>query len=330
MVSRAVGHGTQLKVQRNYVTRATGKGVSMFLARESTLAEASSLKGKGKRNEDRTSIVYLTPTKSFYGVYDGHGGSLCSQFIAEDLPKHVEKLSQSNGTEGDILKDAYALADDTAAEHLREQARDNDDPSIEFQGTTACTAILNGPESFTVASIGDSRAILASKGIARVLTWDHEPDNEQERERIEACGGYVSGGNNGTTARLQGRLAMSRAFGDLHLRQYGLIATPDIHRHEIDPNNDQFLLLVSDGVCDVMSAQYIVDQISLKADDGIKTAVRQLTESAVVKNDYADDASAVLIKLPAWGKFRQEAESRMNHGHQAQADVFNLTPRHRR
>lgn len=42
-------------------------------------------------------------------------------------------------------------------------------------------------------------------------------------------------------------LAMSRAFGDFILKDFGVIAIPDIFYHPLT-SNDQFIVLASDGV----------------------------------------------------------------------------------
>lgn len=42
-------------------------------------------------------------------------------------------------------------------------------------------------------------------------------------------------------------LAMSRAFGDFMLKNYGIIAIPDVTYHRITPS-DEFLVLATDGV----------------------------------------------------------------------------------
>lgn len=42
-------------------------------------------------------------------------------------------------------------------------------------------------------------------------------------------------------------LAMSRAFGDFRLKDYGVIAVPEVSHHRIT-SKDRFLVLASDGV----------------------------------------------------------------------------------
>lgn len=40
-----------------------------------------------------------------------------------------------------------------------------------------------------VANAGDSRSVLCNNGNALELSFDHKPDNPQEKERIEYAGG---------------------------------------------------------------------------------------------------------------------------------------------
>lgn len=76
---------------------------------------------------------------------------------------------------------------------------------------------------------------------------------------------------------------MSRAFGDLELKEPGLvISTPEIGTHTLQAT-DQFAVLACDGVWDVMSDQEVVDACApLVATGALKAAA-----GAVVKEAYA-------------------------------------------
>jgi serine/threonine protein phosphatase PrpC len=67
-------------------------------------------------------------------------------------------------------------------------------------------------DKIIVANAGDSRAVLAklvnNELTAIDLSIDHKPDLDDERNRIEECGGYVD------MNRVNGVLALSRAIGD--------------------------------------------------------------------------------------------------------------------
>ncbi|RZB89818.1 putative protein phosphatase 2C 6 [Glycine soja] len=45
---------------------------------------------------------------------------------------------------------------------------------------------------------------------------------------------------------------MSRAFGDFCLKDFGVISAPDFSYHRLT-QRDQFVVLATDGVCDVLS-----------------------------------------------------------------------------
>ena len=78
--------------------------------------------------------------------------------------------------------------------------------------------------------------------------------NSGEAERIRGCKGRVLALKNEPHIQrvwlpnedLPG-LAMSRAFGDFLLKDYGIIAVPDVTSHPIT-SNDQFVVLATDGV----------------------------------------------------------------------------------
>uniref|UniRef100_M8BQS0 protein-serine/threonine phosphatase n=1 Tax=Aegilops tauschii TaxID=37682 RepID=M8BQS0_AEGTA len=91
-------------------------------------------------------------------------------------------------------------------------------------GSTALAAVLVGDQIY-VANVGDSRAIALKGGKAIPLSDDHKPNLKDERTRIENAGGGVS--YDGFTWRVDGILAMSRAFGNRSLKNY-VIAEPDI------------------------------------------------------------------------------------------------------
>ena len=58
------------------------------------------------------------------------------------------------------------------------------------------------------ANAGDSRTVMCEKGNAVDLSKDHKPELPEERSRIIKAGGEVVDG------RVNGMLALSRAFGD--------------------------------------------------------------------------------------------------------------------
>ncbi|CAL9181888.1 unnamed protein product [Musa hybrid cultivar] len=72
-------------------------------------------------------------------------------------------------------------------------------------------------------------------------------------QRIEDAGGFVMWAG---TWRVGGVLAVSRAFGDRHLKQF-VVADPEIHEEAVD-GSLEFLILASDGLWDVVTNEEAV------------------------------------------------------------------------
>ncbi|XP_024368356.1 probable protein phosphatase 2C 33 isoform X3 [Physcomitrium patens] len=73
-------------------------------------------------------------------------------------------------------------------------------------------------------------------------------------------------------------LAMARAFGDFCLKDYGVIAVPEITYCQVT-DRDKFIILATDGIWDVLSNEEAVQIIATAPTRA--TAARSLVESAV-------------------------------------------------
>merc|ERR1711924_466467 len=91
---------------------------------------------------------------------------------------------------------------------------------------------------------------------------DHKPDSPSEKARIVHAGGCVKRGLQ-DVPRLDGDLAMSRAFGDFRFKDDGsrplesqrLCPKPEII--EIDALEGDIIVLASDGVFDVLRSSKV-------------------------------------------------------------------------
>jgi serine/threonine protein phosphatase PrpC len=93
-------------------------------------------------------------------------------------------------------------------------------------------------------------------------------------------------------------LAMSRAFGDYCVKDYGVISAPEVTRRRITAR-DQFVILATDGVWDVLSNEEAVRVVAATPDR--EKAAKRLVECAVrawrrKRRDVAvDDCSAICL-----------------------------------
>ncbi|EFJ45112.1 hypothetical protein VOLCADRAFT_94614 [Volvox carteri f. nagariensis] len=135
----------------------------------------------------------------------------------------------------------HVAADDTRQEAVRHE---ESSPAATDDSSTDVAGGEGGKSGGSVAGTGSAakerrvdRATGARKSgggggrqlVARVLTTSHDLRNVEEVRRVAAAGGRVDGPSRpGATPRLMGDLEVSRAFGDLQYRQYGLSTEPDI------------------------------------------------------------------------------------------------------
>ncbi|CAI0540809.1 unnamed protein product [Linum tenue] len=156
-------------------------------------------------------------------------------------------------------------------------------------GSTAVTLIKMG-EDLIIGNVGDSRAVLATRDEdnylhAVQLTVDLKPDLPREAARIHQCKGRVFAlQDEPEVARVwlpnndSPGLAMARAFGDFCLKDFGLISVPDLYYRRLT-SKDEFIILASDGVWDVLSNIEAVDIVA--SAPGRSTAARALIDCAV-------------------------------------------------
>lgn len=189
---------------------------------------------------------------SFFGVYDGHGGDKVAQFAGEHIHSIIAK--QETFKAGDYeqaLKDGFLATDRAILNDPRYEE--------EVSGCTACVGLIAGDKIF-VANAGDSRSVLGVKGRAKPLSFDHKPQNEGEKARITAAGGFVDFG------RVNGNLALSRAIGDFEFKKSADLAPeqqivtvyPDVVSHDLG-DDDEFLVIACDGIWDCQSSQAVVE-----------------------------------------------------------------------
>ena len=175
-------------------------------------------------------------------------------------------------------------------------------------GTACAVLILN--DTIYIANAGDSRCVLCTQnGTARALSRDHKAIEPTERKRIEDAGGKIRSG------RVMGVLGVARSFGDIEFKRTAdtkkmyweqdfksdlISAMPEIRKHKIDPR-DEFLIIASDGVWDVMKSNkwatnFIRRQLEKCPD--VDQAARNLVEFAERRSGKkCDNCTAVVIVL---------------------------------
>eukprot|EP00249_Psilotum_nudum_P019741 c27397_g1_i3 orf=617-2101(-) len=274
----------------------------------------------------------------FCGIFDGHGpyGHLVARKVRDSLPPMLMSHWRAR-MNGDGANTGVSLEDEDWKEFASEgidaklpemfkawmfsflkayNAMDKElkaHPTLDCfcSGTTAVTMLLQG-QDLIIGNVGDSRAVLGTEADDKTLeavqlTVDLKPNLPKEAERIKQCKGRVFAlQDEPEVARLwlpyddSPGLAMARAFGDFCLKDFGLIAVPEISYRRLTAR-DQFIVLATDGVWDVVSNKEAIDVISSAPTK--TTAARSLVETAVrawklkYPTSKVDDCAVVCLYL---------------------------------
>ncbi|KAJ8421614.1 hypothetical protein Cgig2_010181 [Carnegiea gigantea] len=215
-----------------------------------------------------------------FAIFDGHMGHDVASYLQSHLFDNILKEPDFWTEPLTAIKRAYDKTDAEILEKTRVLGRG---------GSTAVTAILLNGQTLFVANVGDSRAVLYKNGEAKQLSIDHDPGTE--KKDIENRGGFVSN-IPGDVPRVDGQLAVARAFGDKSLKMH-LSSEPDVTTEDID-DSTEFLILASDGLWKVTSNEEAVD--SIKQIKDAQTAARHLTEAAVSRKSK-DDISCIVVRF---------------------------------
>ncbi|KAK3092100.1 hypothetical protein FSP39_025155 [Pinctada imbricata] len=158
--------------------------------------------------------------------------------------------------------------DDSEEEEQRKNFAKSFEQNAEPGFDSGCTAVVAAirDKQIVVANVGDSRCVVSRGGKALDLSFDHKPEDKEERERIEGAGGKVT-----EDGRVNGGLNLSRAIGDhfykknteKSAKEQMITALPDIQTTELT-EEDEFMVIACDGIWNYMTSQEVVDFVKEK------------------------------------------------------------------
>lgn len=262
------------------------------------------------------------PSILMAAIFDGHGGDAAAFYCSKNLLENIDQVlgeSLANNAGQDLqaaFEQAIVAGCIKTDENLLQVVTAKQDKS----GCVAALVFVDQNTGFLwAATVGDAQATLSSRGVATKLSVIHKPHMPPEQQRIEAAGHYVLNG------RLDGALAISRAFGDSQFKmsktkegkeetpptERACIAVPSIKQKLLDPG-DEFIVIGCDGLWDVMSYEEAIGWVRRrfeieKKDCGLsptwckqpfKTLAKELCEYAVTKG--STDNVSVIILLIEW------------------------------
>lgn len=103
-------------------------------------------------------------------------------------------------------------------------------------------------------------------------------------------------------SRWAGSLANTRAFGDAHYKALGVFSEPQLISQVIKGSENAFLILLSDGVTEVLSDQEICD-LSSRGYTNPTHAARNVISFAESVGAQ-DNLTCIIVPLQGWGKVK--------------------------
>ncbi|KAL0043093.1 hypothetical protein WJX79_009071 [Trebouxia sp. C0005] len=176
---------------------------------------------------------------SYMAVFDGHAGQQVAQMASSKLHSNVtsQGLLAAASSQGNLLGSHQTTLDIKAMHKavsagfaLTDQQVLTQAEQHHWHDGAVCAAAWIVDKTVLMANVGDVSCVLArtagteSSAVPKaiVLTKEHKALFPAERRRIEKAGGMVTNG------RLQGKIEVSRSFGDIQYKRFGMSAAPDI------------------------------------------------------------------------------------------------------
>jgi serine/threonine protein phosphatase PrpC len=155
-------------------------------------------------------------------VFDGHGGPECSGFLEASLiPVILKRCANADSPDKieAILKEEFLNIDDTVI-RAKSWAKQT--------GSTGSVCVVTDTHVIC-ANVGDSPAFIFDKASSVISNHsvDHDGENPEEVARVLAAGGQIIA-EAGDVKRVNGELAVTRAFGDFSLKPH-VIAEPQTY-----------------------------------------------------------------------------------------------------
>mmetsp|Transcript_2220 Transcript_2220/g.6612 ORF Transcript_2220/g.6612 Transcript_2220/m.6612 type:complete len:519 (-) Transcript_2220:1556-3112(-) len=277
---------------------------------------------KPRKNQDAYFIcsnLGIDGGMNVFAVLDGHGpfGHKAARVAAKIM---IERIKANAKT---LFNDPVGLLR-LSFEETELQLELRAGNYIQNSGST-CVLALQIDHRLYIANVGDSRCFMGTVGVdspanaddksegslyySVQLTKDHTPRIKNEKDRILREGGVIdeyavnsdesiSRVRNPNKVRRAG-LAMSRSLGDMMFKEIGVIADPEIHLQFLDASVS-YLLLASDGVHGVLSAEEMTKIICDNHDENAQHVADAIVEYAANKWQSEDSEMDDITVIFSW------------------------------
>lgn len=232
----------------------------------------------------------------FMGVYDGHGekGREASNYVEKEIRRlvtdnksKIRKWSlQANSRE--VITKMFVDGYKKIQNSMKKQ-----DDMFSLSGSCCISALLIEKVCYVI-NLGDSRAVIGGKLIDNIfaiqMSIDHKPSLPEEMERIKKSGGEVKSQSEGAGGpmrvyklnEINPGLAVARSLGDCYGHECGVSEEPQVS-YRILEETDEFIVMGSDGIWDVMNSVEIVGYVFERTTDKTNRVERDKIAEEIVE-----------------------------------------------
>merc|ERR1712048_220976 len=244
---------------------------------------------------------------ALFALFDGHGGKQVANFIKMYLPVELG-IALAGAEPKDAPLNDKRLKKVVESTYQRLDSRIAAELPGCYDGCTAVVVLVN-EEQAICANLGDSMAYLcrtppnADMQAIPLQMRQHKCWMMKEKERILRSGGAVGNG------RINGVLEVSRAFGDITLKKFGVLCSPEYMKFQVDRTKDQYVLLACDGFWNAWPAaealEFTTDLVEAEEaraerdeeEVDYKSCCRDLVQHVVEEKKAQDNVSVVLLRF---------------------------------
>jgi protein phosphatase 2C family protein 2/3 len=254
--------------------------------------------------EDVVSVKLLGNGDGLFVVLDGHNGRMAVDFVAEKLPEVILSSTEfATGNMSAALVQGLRVTEDELLKQLKGDAAESPsalkqsdvDPDFPVltSGVVVCVVLIHQGVAY-VANVGDCRAILCRDSVPVQMTVDHTTADATERQRVKGLmseEGHVRG------------LMVTRSLGNVSIRSLkkceGQIADPSFSSFPIQTERDEFILISSDGLHEVISNETATTTVlrALKRPSCTPDKIAQELVDRAVARGSCDNICACVILL---------------------------------
>jgi protein phosphatase 2C family protein 2/3 len=259
------------------------------------------------------------PSTCYFAVFDGHGGDRVALHVKEHLHENI--VSTGEFETGDMvgaIREGYLKMD--------MEMMENASFKLETSGSTGIIVMIRDNKLYC-GNVGDSRAIASINGDVKELSSDHKPTKKAESNRIIDAGGWIDGN------RVNGNLALSRAFGDFLYKNKDnppdrqiISVYPDIETVNVTEDLE-FILMACDGIWDCLRNNQVLDFVRTRIAEGKepKQICEELMDHCLAPTaravQYGTDNMTVILIVFLHGKPYAELVSKCAKVSQAQEEA---------